>query len=249
MKSMVVKKSNFKFLLIPNKVLDYDLNQLEKIKKSLKIFDIQSSIYIQEYSEENLKTFLKDNNFDVIFAINKGRPNWLNKKIRFISWFQDFYFDSDYLLENFLESDIVYFYASPESFGVSNKINCFTSMLYPGIDHEHKSSILDEYGENFNLINDYQVLDFSICGYMPCSLLVPFFELHFRNYNFKEKHFNDEKINNWFCKLTNKNEKKYSIDIYKDFIVDLQIIVETNYAPLSGALEVKKIALKLKREF
>ena len=85
MKSMVVKKSNFKFLLIPNKVLDYDLNQLEKIKKSLKIFDIQSSIYIQEYSEENLKTFLKDNNFDVIFAINKGRPNWLNKKIRFIS--------------------------------------------------------------------------------------------------------------------------------------------------------------------
>ena len=58
MKSMVVKKSNFKFLLIPNKVLDYDLNQLEKIKKSLKIFDIQSSIYIQEYSEENLKTFL-----------------------------------------------------------------------------------------------------------------------------------------------------------------------------------------------
>ena len=34
--------------------------------------------------------------------------------------------------------------------------------------------------------------------------------------------------------------KKYSIDIYKDFIVDLQIIVETNYAPLSGALEVKK---------
>ena len=74
---------------------------------------------------------------------------------------------------------------------------------------------------------------------MPCSLLVPFFELHFRNYNFEEKHFNDEKINNWFCKLTNKNEKKYSIDIYKDFIVDLQIIVETNYAPLSGALEVK----------
>ena len=84
--------------------------------------------------------------------------------------------------------------------------------------------------------------------------LVPFFELHFRNYNFKEKHFNDEKINNWFCKLTNKNEKKYSIDIYKDFtgwftnIVHQQTMLRYQFFL---ALEYKKIMsqLKLKREF
>ncbi len=245
---MTFGKKNLRFLLIPFKVSDYDLKQLKKIKKTLKILNVQSQIFDQKYSEEQLKIFLKNNSFDIIFAINKGRPNWLNKKIRFISWFQDFYFDSDSLLENFLESDIVYFYASPEAFEVSKKLNCFTSMLYPGIDDEHKSSILAQHGENYNLINDYQVLDFSICGYMPCSLLVPHYESHFRNYSFKENHLNDQRINNWFSKLTHKNEKKYSIDIYKEFIVDLQIIVETNYVPLSGDLQVKKIALKIKKK-
>ena len=244
---MTVSKKNLRFLLLPSKVSDFYLRQLEKIQKSLKIFNIQSQIFDQEYSEKQLKFFLKNNSFDIIFAVNKGRPNWLNKKIRFISWFQDFYFDSDCLLENFLESDIVYFYASPEAFGVSKKLNCFTSMLYPGIDDEHKSSILDQHGENFNLINDYQVLDFSICGYMPSSLMIPYYETHFRNYGYSEKHLNDQRINNWFSKLTNKNEKKYSIDIYKEFIVDLQIIVETNYIPLSGDLQVKKIATKIRK--
>ena len=96
-------KKNHKFLLIPNKIFDYDLRQLEKIRKTLKFFDKKSHIFDQEYSEEQLKSFLKNNNFDIIFAINKSRPNWLDKKIRFIAWFQDFYFDSENLLENFLE--------------------------------------------------------------------------------------------------------------------------------------------------
>ena len=244
---MKFNKKKLKFLLIPNEILDYDLKQLQKIKQSLEVFDIQSEIFDQEYSEKSLNTFLKNNSFNIIFAVNKGRPVELNNKIRFISWFQDFYFDSDSLLENYLESDIVYFYASSEAFGVSKKINCFTSMLYPGIDHKYTSSIFEEHSDDFKKINEFQILDFSICGYMPCSLLVPFFELHFRNYNFSEIHFNDKKIGNWFSKLTHKNEKKYSLDFYKNFIVDLQIIVETNYSPLSGCLEVKKIASKIKK--
>ena len=80
-------------------------------------------------------------------------------------------------------------------------------MLYPGVDHKYTSSIFEEHSDDFKKINEFQILDFSICGYMPCSLLVPFFELHFRNYNFSEIHFNDKKIGNWFSKLTHKNEK------------------------------------------
>ena len=118
---MKFNKKKLKFLLIPNEILDYDLKQLQKIKQSLEVFDIQSEIFDQEYSEKSLNTFLKNNSFNIIFAVNKGRPVELNNKIRFISWFQDFYFDSDSLLENYLESDIVYFYASSEAFGVSKK--------------------------------------------------------------------------------------------------------------------------------
>ena len=61
-------------------------------------------------------------------------------------------------------------------------------MLYPGIDHKYTSSIFEEHSDDFKKINEFQILDFSICGYMPCSLLVPFFELHFRNYNFLVKY-------------------------------------------------------------
>ena len=84
---------------------------------------------------------------------------------------------------------------------------------------------------------------------MPAALLVPFFELHFRNYSYNEKHFNDNLIKGWFTKLTDAKEKKYSLESYKNFLVDLQIIVETNYVPLSGYLDVKKIASKVKKGF
>ena len=114
-------------------------------------------------------------------------------------------------------------------------------MLYPGIDSNQINSIIDDFGNNYQKIDNYQTLDYSICGYMPAALLVPFFELHFRNYNYDEKHFNDNLIKGWFTDLTNKNEKKYPLETYKNFLVDLQIIVETNYIPLSGYLDVKKV--------
>ena len=188
---MINLKKNLNILLIPNLVSQYDLNQLNKIKQTFLKFEIDSHIFNIDYSEENLKNFLKINKFNIIFAVNKSRPVWLSKKIRFISWFQDFYYNSDDKLESFLESDIVYFYASPESFGVKKKIKCFHSMLYPGIDSNQINSIIDDFGNNYRKIDNYQILDFSICGYMPAALLVPFFELHFRNYNYDEKHFND----------------------------------------------------------
>ena len=131
---MTSLKKNLKILLIPNLISKYDLSQLNNIKETFLKLEIDSHIFNIDYSEENLKNFLKINKFNIIFAVNKSRPDWLSKKIRFISWFQDFYYNSDDKLESFLESDIVYFYASPESFGVKKKIKCFHSMLYPGID-------------------------------------------------------------------------------------------------------------------
>ena len=240
-------KKNLKILLIPNLISKYDLSQLSNIKETFLKFEIDSHIFNIDYSEENLKKLLMINKFNIIFAVNKSRPDWLSKKIRFISWFQDFYYNSDDKLESFLESDIVYFYASPESFGVKKKTKCFHSMLYPGIDFNKTISIFDEFGNNYQKIDDYQILDFSICGYMPAALLVPFFELHFRNYSYTEKHFNDNLIKGWFTELTDAKEKKYSLESYKNFLVDLQIIVETNYDPLSGYLDVKKIASKVKK--
>ena len=95
-------KKNLKILLIPNLISKYDLNQLSNIKETFLKFEIDSHIFNIDYSEDNLKNFLKINNFNIIFAVNKSRPVWLSKKIRFISWFQDFYYNSDDKLESFL---------------------------------------------------------------------------------------------------------------------------------------------------
>ena len=239
-------KKNLKILLIPDKLLTYDLNQLEGIKNALDEFNIESHIFKSEYSDYKIKKYLNDNSFNIVFAINKGRPEKLNKKIRFISWFQDFYYNSDDLLENYQNSDIVYFYTSQESFGVSKNIECLTSTLYPGIDPSNVTSLLESVSYNQNEVDNYQKLDFSICGYMPGTILAPFIDLYFRNFDFKEKNFIDSYFIKWFLELTHKNEKKYKLDFYKKFIVDLQVIVETNYIPLSGNLNVKLIASKIK---
>ena len=236
---------SLKILLIPNITLEYDLNQLKGIKNALKEFNIDSHIFVSKYSEDKIIKFVEENSFNIIFAVNKGRPNGLKKEIRFISWFQDFYHDSDYLLENYEKSDIVYFYTSKESFGVSKKINCFTSTLYSAVNPSEISLNLKNLDNDHTLVNKYQSLDFSICGYMPANMLVPFFDFYFRNYNYKEKHFTDIHFIKWFSELTHRNEKKYEIDFYKQFIVDLQLIVESNYVPLSGDIDVKLLALKL----
>ena len=90
-------------------------------------------------------------------------------------------------------------------------------MLYPGINSNQISSMTDEFGNNYRKIDDYQILDFSICGYMPAALLVPFLSCILETTNYNEKHFNDNLIKGWFTKLTDANEKKYSLEKYKIF--------------------------------
>ena len=64
---------------------------------------------------------------------------------------------------------------------------------------------------------------------MPQGIFTPFIDLYFRNYEFKEENFIDSYFVQWFSELTHKNEKKYQLDFYKRLIVDLQVIVESNY--------------------
>ena len=240
-------KKKLNILLIPNNLLPYDLNQLEELKNAFTKLDVNSQVLKEKYSEKKLKILLKDYNFNIIFAVNKGRPKELKKDVKFISWFQDFYYDSDKLLDHHLESDIIYFYASKESFGVEKKINCYSTNLYPGINPTKFLNNFINLNDSNEILDKFQVLDFSYCGYIPTSNLIPFYNLHYRNYDYSDKHFSDEVIDYEFSKLTHKNENKYSLSFYKNFIVDLQCIVETNYIPLSGNLDVKKIAKILKK--
>ena len=106
------KKKELKFLLIPNASKFYDINQLIEIKKQLLNYGHQADLMDDKIDDLTLINFLSQNNYDFVFRVNKGRPRELSKKIRFISWFQDFYFDSESELESLMEGDIAYFYTS-----------------------------------------------------------------------------------------------------------------------------------------
>ena len=107
--------SKKKFLLIPNTSFHYDLNQLNEIKKQLLNFGHSARVLEDRVSDFELINITSQEYFDCIFRVNYGRPEKLNKNIRFISWFQDFYHNSNEELYYFQKDDIVYFYASPKS--------------------------------------------------------------------------------------------------------------------------------------
>ena len=116
------------FLLIPNVLNFYDLNQLEEIKQNLEKYGHQATIFKRKIDNDvitltnsEIVSFIKENKCDCVFRVNGGRPLEINKDTRFISWFQDFYYNSDKELEKFNKNDIVYFYTSPNLLGLKPK--------------------------------------------------------------------------------------------------------------------------------
>ena len=53
----------------------------------------------------------------------------------------------------------------------------------------------------------------------------------------------------YFINRLDKDEKKLTINEYKEFVCELQNIVELNYKPLSGELEIFKLVLKRDKNF
>ena len=113
-------------------------------------------------------------------------------------------------------------------------------------DPSNVTSFLENLADNQKIVDDYQTLDFSICGYMPGTILLPLLIYILETMNLKKKILLIVILLNGFSELTHKNENKYQLDFYKKFIVDLQLIVESNYFPLSGNLNVKLISSKIK---
>ena len=241
---MIKKK---KFLLIPNTSSYYDLNQLNEIKKQLLNFGHSARVLKDRVSDFELISISSQEYFDFIFRVNFGRPEKLNKNIRFISWFQDFYHNSNEELYNFQKDDIVYFYASPKSFGVKKKLECFSSQFYPGISNDFVTEDLPSINSKKN-IKAYQHIDFSICGYIPSAYMSNLNTFYFRNYPLEENHSQDEIFRGFFRNFADKREKIKPIEDYKKFVIDLQTITELNYQPLSGKLNVEKISNLIKKK-
>ena len=238
---------SFNFLLIPFAYNIYDLSQLEEIKNELIKFGHKAFKLEKKITEEGLCKLINNGDFNCVFRVNGPRPKKIKKNIRFITWYQDYFYDSDNQLESFKSSDIVYFYTAPEAYGIQKKPNCLTSNFYPGINDIDSGDDLHSISK-ITSINKYQNVDLSLLGAILSVNICNFNNSYFRNYNIDENHKIAELDHSYFLKQINKKEKKISINKFKELICELQNIVELSYKPLSGELEVFRIAKKIKEK-
>ena len=240
------------FLLVPFVCNNYDLNQLQDIKEELIKNGHSATIINRIITEDKLSELVNEGNYNCVFRVNGPRPFKIKKDVRFITWYQDFYFDSIKQLESFKSSDIVYFYTAPEAYGIQKKLNCLTSNFYPGINDINNGEDLQSISK-ITSINKYQNVDLSLLGVMISLNICNFNNFHYRNYKNFENHQVANMDYSYFINELDKDEKKLTINEYKEFVCELQNIVELNYKPLSGELEifelVKKIRKTIKKNF
>ena len=240
------------FLLVPFVCNNYDLNQLQDIKEELIKSGHSATKINRIITEDELSELVNEGNYNCVFRVNGPRPYKIKKDVRFITWYQDFYFDSNKQLESFKSSDIVYFYTAPEAFGIQKKLNCLTSNFYPGINDINNGEDLQSISK-ITSINKYQNVDLSLLGVMISLNICNFNNFHYRNYKNFENHQVANMDYSYFINRLDKDEKKLTINEYKEFVCELQNIVELNYKPLSGELEifelVKKIRKTIKKNF
>ena len=240
------------FLLVPFICNNYDLNQLQDIKEELIKSGHSATKINRIITEDELSELVNEGNYNCVFRVNGPRPYKIKKDVRFITWYQDFYFDSIKQLESFKSSDIVYFYTAPEAYGIQKKLNCLTSNFYPGINDINNGEDLQSISK-ITSINKYQNVDLSLLGVMISVNICNFNTFHYRNYKNFENHQVANMDYSYFINELDKDEKKLTINEYKEFVCELQNIVELNYKPLSGELEifelVKKIRKTIKKNF
>ena len=234
------------FLLVPFICNNYDLNQLQDIKEELIKSGHSATKINRIITEDELAELINEGNYNCVFRVNGPRPYKIKKDVRFITWYQDFYYDSEDQLNSFHKNDIIYFYASAKAFGIKQKMPCYTSSLYPGINDINETDNLISLSKEKS-IQEYQNIDFSLLGAILSLNICNFNTFHYRNY----KNFQNHQVANmdysYFINRLDKNEKKLTINEYKEFVCELQNIVELNYKPLSGELEIFELVKKIRK--
>ena len=237
---------SFNFLLVPFICNNYDLNQLQDIKEELIKSGHSATKINRIITDDELAELVNEGNYNCVFRVNGPRPYKIKKDVRFITWYQDFYYDSEDQLNSFHKNDIIYFYASAKAFGIKQKMPCYTSSLYPGINDINETDNLISLSKEKS-IQEYQNIDFSLLGAILSLNICNFNTFHYRNY----KNFQNHQVANmdysYFINRLDKNEKKLTINEYKEFVCELQNIVELNYKPLSGELEIFELVKKIRK--
>lgn len=98
---------NLKFLLIPKSNNFKDIINIKEISNELIKRGYLCITLLSPVNDKNLEFILKNEKFDFVIRINKGKPENVKKRARFISWINKIS-DVEETLNNFNENDLIY---------------------------------------------------------------------------------------------------------------------------------------------
>ncbi len=195
-----MKKSEF--LLIPKSTHFRDFISLMDIGDEIRKNGHNCINLLAPVSDKNLSYLLKQKKFDFVFRVNKGKPEGIDKNIRFISWLTDISNTKE--LKNFNENDIIYTLKTSKI--KSKKI--IIKNLIPAANIFSKIKTVYDY-ELLLGNSNFQKVDISAASNF-CR-----YELFNGN---KKKIFNSHKKdmneNNLFYQLIKSLKKKYKVNVF-----------------------------------
>ena len=218
-----------KILLIPNFSNYYDQRMIRDLSNALKLEGEDSYYLLQPISEKYLSKFCYSYNFDVVLQINKLRPihHPLPRNTRHISWFHDVFPSLSFNYNDLnIKDDICYALSSPENLSIPIYKNCKYEILSTGVNYQELSLPLD-----------YEC-DFSFCGFIPnvhrVDSIITLISFYLAETVRRIPYIRDF----LFIRMINNYLSEYPP---KKIINDLKSLIELNYNPLTGSLDIRHL--------
>ena len=154
-----------RFLIVPNFALPYDQRMVNGLAEGFREIGCEAIALGAPMPAETLATIVNRVGPDVVLQVNRFRPtdSPLPPNVRHIAWFQDVFPDTSRRVEGSERTgDIVYALGDAKVLGLKTELPCFVGSLVTGVDRSTTEVKRKEWA---------QVLDFSLCGYIPPPLV------------------------------------------------------------------------------
>ena len=146
----------FKFLLIPKSNNFREIININEISYQLKNLGHNCFTLKSQISDDNLNFILEEEKFDFVFRVNKGKPENINKNVRFISWVKQIS-DLNQSLDYFNDNDLIYTLKKTHN---NHKLKI--KQLLPAANHFNNIPKVEDYKLVTDRLESFQNIDISI---------------------------------------------------------------------------------------
>ncbi len=225
-----------RLLIFPNFSNPYDIRMTTGLGRAFTELGILNFVIKSPINENFVNILAKSVSADVVLRINRTRPDNLDKNIRHLSWFQDYDILNNFDFSKFLGDDILYSTAPSERFGIDLDSNVRQIVLPLGIDYD--------YDKNLNNVRKIELYDFGLAGFLPAYN--PDQDINkkiFKRYHFSQIIRKFPILGNLL--ITRIFSNIICSDLPFPFNTALNNLVDVNYKPLTGSLDIKLMEKKM----